>query len=80
MDEEQLLEYARINYPPGTRIKSLVNGSHYIVGDRHFFRISHQGSIFIEDDNCTLCKNGEWSEIISLPKGYVKPQIQCEIW
>jgi hypothetical protein len=80
MNEEELLEYARINYPPGTRIQSIVNGSHYTVEDRLFFRVCHQNNTYIESNNCTVYKNGKWSEIISLPESYVESQIQCEIW
>jgi hypothetical protein len=68
--EEKLINYAKTNYPVGTKFKGLVTGKEEISGDHmRYFKEDTQlvvggGTIFLE---------GKWAEIINKPERHLTP-------
>lgn len=69
-NKNQLLEYAKANYPIGTKFKSPHSGIIFIV-ITHEIEIHRNGDVQLRNQgsNCPfLYRNNTWAEIISLPE------------
>jgi hypothetical protein len=89
MNEKEILEKARRDYPPGTKFIGIFNKNVYIVDDdlsnteKNGFLGINFLVVFVKDENnksiissgANLYQNGKWAEIISLPH----PKIY-ELW
>lgn len=72
-----LLEYAKANYPIGTKFRSSLSGSIFTV-ITHEIEVHGDGDVQLRNQglNCPfLYRNNTWAEIISSPKPIINNQI-----